>query len=406
MPPHLIIAFAFGGDAVSAAWWLGPVLLGLWLFAMGASVGSFLNVVIYRLPAGLNLSHPGSRCPLCLHPIRLRDNIPVLGWLLLGGSCRDCQAPISPRYPLVESLVGLMALSLGLVEVLYLAGNLPDPPIYLQRASHISFTLETLALLVVLHVACLATITAAAFMQWDRVQVPGRLFLPLIVLALLATLVYPELRPIPAAPLSESLFRPLAPSASPRLFSLLSGLLDSLAALAILGAAGTAVRIAARRLARAASVREFPWPVALVALGLVGGWQWAAWVLAFGSCCWLGQTFLARLTHWGRGGTPAVWLLVANWAALLGWFLLHDLRWRRLISEFTRDFGLPAGLLAGGMLLASLAAAFALPDPERVLPALAPSQPIDAAEENADSDDKAAERTTLPSATADEGAVE
>src|SRR5687768_10197877 len=70
------------------------VSLGLWLFCIGASVGSFLNVVVYRLPRGLNLVHPASRCPSCLHPIRLRDNIPILSWLLLGGKCRDCRAPI------------------------------------------------------------------------------------------------------------------------------------------------------------------------------------------------------------------------------------------------------------------------------------------------------------------------
>src|SRR5204862_5171534 len=74
------------------------VFLYGWLFCVGACVGSFLNVVVYRLPRGKNLAHPGSTCPQCGHAIRLYDNIPLLSWLLLGGHCRDCRSRISPRY--------------------------------------------------------------------------------------------------------------------------------------------------------------------------------------------------------------------------------------------------------------------------------------------------------------------
>ena len=74
------------------------------LFLLGSCIGSFLNVVVWRLPRGESLSHPASACPACGHPIRKRDNIPVLSWLLLRGRCRDCGAPISPRYPIVEAL--------------------------------------------------------------------------------------------------------------------------------------------------------------------------------------------------------------------------------------------------------------------------------------------------------------
>jgi leader peptidase (prepilin peptidase) / N-methyltransferase len=66
--------------------------------------GSFLNVVIYRLPRGLNLARPPSTCPRCGARIRPYDNIPLLSYLLLGGKCRQCRAPISPIYPLVEAL--------------------------------------------------------------------------------------------------------------------------------------------------------------------------------------------------------------------------------------------------------------------------------------------------------------
>lgn len=82
----------------------------LWLFAalVGAALGSFLNVCVYRLPEGLSVVRPRSRCPSCETPIRARDNLPVLGWLLLRGRCRACGARISAQYPLVELTVAAL----------------------------------------------------------------------------------------------------------------------------------------------------------------------------------------------------------------------------------------------------------------------------------------------------------
>jgi leader peptidase (prepilin peptidase)/N-methyltransferase len=75
--------------------------------AVGGMVGSFLNVVAYRVPRGQSVVTPGSRCPGCDHPIAPYDNVPVLSWLLLRGRCRRCGEPISPRYPAVELLTAL-----------------------------------------------------------------------------------------------------------------------------------------------------------------------------------------------------------------------------------------------------------------------------------------------------------
>ena len=72
----------------------------------GLAVGSFLNVVIYRVPVGESVVSPPSKCQACGSPIRNRHNVPVLGWLVLGGRCYDCKAPISARYPLVEAATG------------------------------------------------------------------------------------------------------------------------------------------------------------------------------------------------------------------------------------------------------------------------------------------------------------
>jgi leader peptidase (prepilin peptidase) / N-methyltransferase len=84
------------------------VLVSCFVFAFGAAVGSFLNVVIYRIPAGLSLLHPPSRCPQCMRRLKAHDNVPVLGWLWLKGRCRYCQTRISPRYPLVEAATGIL----------------------------------------------------------------------------------------------------------------------------------------------------------------------------------------------------------------------------------------------------------------------------------------------------------
>jgi leader peptidase (prepilin peptidase)/N-methyltransferase len=89
---------------------------------LGLAVGSFLNVVVWRVPRGESVVHPPSACPACGHAIRARDNVPVLGWVLLRGRCRDCASPISARYPTVEALTAVlfvvMALRFGLDPVL------------------------------------------------------------------------------------------------------------------------------------------------------------------------------------------------------------------------------------------------------------------------------------------------
>lgn len=74
----------------------------------GLVIGSFLNVVIWRVPRGESIVTPGSACPSCGHEIRAYDNIPLLSWLILRGRCRDCGEPISPRYPIVELTTGLL----------------------------------------------------------------------------------------------------------------------------------------------------------------------------------------------------------------------------------------------------------------------------------------------------------
>lgn len=107
--------FAFWLDSPSGA----GAIIGL-TSLLGAMVGSFLNVVAHRVPRGETVIHGRSHCPACNATIRARDNVPVLGWLLLRGRCRDCGAAIPARYPLVEAGCGLLA---GVIAAAELGGG-------------------------------------------------------------------------------------------------------------------------------------------------------------------------------------------------------------------------------------------------------------------------------------------
>lgn len=131
------------------------------LFALlfGLLIGSFLNVVIHRVPRRESIVAPRSRCPECATTIRARDNVPVLSWLLLRGRCRDCGAAIHARYPLVEALTGL--LWAGVVLVAW------DDP------ADIALGLGLVTLLVPM-----------TFIDLDHRLIPNRLLAPFAVLAL------------------------------------------------------------------------------------------------------------------------------------------------------------------------------------------------------------------------------
>jgi leader peptidase (prepilin peptidase)/N-methyltransferase len=81
------------------------------VLVLGCAIGSFLNVVIYRVPADLSLWWPPSRCPKCFHELGVTENIPVFGWLRLGGRCAHCRTPISARYPIIEAITGAIFLA-------------------------------------------------------------------------------------------------------------------------------------------------------------------------------------------------------------------------------------------------------------------------------------------------------
>ncbi len=102
----------------------------IWAFIMAATVGSFLNVCIHRLPRDESIVRPRSRCPQCMKAIAWYDNIPIVSYLVLRGKCRSCGTRISPIYPLVEALTGVLA-----VAILHRYGVGPDAAVYFAFAS-------------------------------------------------------------------------------------------------------------------------------------------------------------------------------------------------------------------------------------------------------------------------------
>lgn len=140
-------------------------MLGTMALAMGAATGSFLNVVIYRLPAGESVVWPRSHCLRCGRVIPWYDNIPVLSWIVLRGRCRECKEPFSVRYPMVELLTALLLLSLSL----RFGWNL--------------------ALLFAFYFAC--SLLVVTYIDLDHRIIPDRITLPGIAVGLLLALVAP-----------------------------------------------------------------------------------------------------------------------------------------------------------------------------------------------------------------------
>lgn len=120
---------------------------------IGLAVGSFLNVVIHRVPAGLSVVRPASACPGCGTEIRARDNIPVLSWILLRGRCRNCGTGISLRYPLVEAGTGLAFVAVAVYFLpridAALGSGLTAPGAFLELLAFLALAALTIALAII-----------------------------------------------------------------------------------------------------------------------------------------------------------------------------------------------------------------------------------------------------------------
>lgn len=160
------------------------------VFAFGAIVGSFLNVVILRMPEGLNIVTPPSRCPKCNHRLKWHENLPILGWIRLGGKCASCKLPISPQYPMIEALVAIV---FTLVYVLYFMVNPRHPhwitdfiPEWSTRLG-----LENSWPLLILHFVLLAALLAMTVIDARTYTIPIQITWTVTIFAFLVHAIMP-----------------------------------------------------------------------------------------------------------------------------------------------------------------------------------------------------------------------
>jgi leader peptidase (prepilin peptidase)/N-methyltransferase len=167
--------------------WPVHAVMMLGLFAIGTVVGSFLNVCIYRIPWEKSVIWPASHCPRCLHPIAPQDNIPVLSWVALRGECRQCGAPISVRYPLIELLVGLLFAAVYLTDVVY-ASKIPWGVLPTWVTLRVAY-----------HTCLVALLVAATFTDYDLTIIPDEFTYTGMAVGIGLGVLFPEIRLEPSS---------------------------------------------------------------------------------------------------------------------------------------------------------------------------------------------------------------
>lgn len=230
-------------------------------FLWGAMLGSFLNVVVHRMPRGASVVHGRSHCPRCGATVRARDNVPVVGWLLLRGRCRDCAAWISARYPLVEAGCGLLVTAIAAVDLVH--GGVDR---MLVRGEWLPWA----------HFA-FHGITALTLLAWVLIaaaggRVPGTAALGAVIAAGLAAGAVPAVLPCGVLPTGG-----VWPAEQPRLAALVAW------------AAGTAAGWVASGGARSR------FHAALTLLGAAGGWQVVTVVTAVAAVGRVGRRWMEQI---------------------------------------------------------------------------------------------------------------
>ena len=308
-------------------WW-GNTLLALWLWSFGANVGSFMNVVIFRVPAGMSVVHPGSKCPKCLNHIAWYDNIPVLSWLWLRAKCRYCALPISSRYPTIEVLVAVVFLILAFVQPISGGANVPVIGGQYRRGLDVA-----LWLMFAYQALLLCVLICAVMIRYDRQRTPRRLYTPALFVGVVAPFVWALLPMLKTSfqfgwfPLRPVVFHSFADLDTANGVAFLPwqvSLLNSLFGLIVGLSLGLLVASLGKGSRRRLIAAEVP-AVALV--GLFLGWQAVCALVAVASISDLFCTIGTRLS--GRG-TRVPW--TAHLAALS---FLYLLCWGWMVEHFS-----------------------------------------------------------------------
>jgi leader peptidase (prepilin peptidase)/N-methyltransferase len=184
----------------------GEAMVTACFFALGANLGSFLNVVVWRMPLGKSIVHGDSRCPVCSTKIASRDNIPIFGWLGLGGQCRACGTEISSRYPIVEAITGAVFLLFYFVELISGGANLPVRGINTYRGVLwiIMYPKWDVIGLYLYHCYLFCLLLVLTLMALDRSRIPRRLLIFAFTVSIGLPLAFPDLALVPVWPSSTA----------------------------------------------------------------------------------------------------------------------------------------------------------------------------------------------------------
>ncbi len=311
-------------------------LVAVWFFVFGSMVGSFINVVVWRMPRGVSVVSRGSACPYCQARIRLADNIPVFGWIKLGGRCRVCRLPISPRYPIVEAVFGLVFLLMFFVELQSAGANLPGGQRYISRGilQVIVSTKWDLILIYVFHMTLLVMLMTWSLMAWDGSRIPVKTVSFALLVGFAVPWFFPYVHPVPWIDDADQWFTE---------FPWLQRTVTAFLGLACGFIIGSLLQAMLDGTASPGSRDGLAVTVALATIGLFTGWQLVTYVvLQFGilislrdfgvyskrmpACGWLTLATLMAICFWRRlevpDHGPASWLemgCAASWGLLLTW---------------------------------------------------------------------------------------
>ena len=323
---------------------LVDLTVAVWCFWVGSSIGSFLNVVAWRMPRGESINGR-SHCPRCQNTLKSRDNFPVFGWLMLAGRCRSCGLPISKRYPIVELVVGLCLLVVGIGQLYAL--SLPHQRAWIANGPLWAPQVSPVVLFVLFyHVFGITISFAFGLIRFDQHRLPSRLVAWGILPLVLAMIGYPVLTVVS--------WRMLGDVSSPK-FTGVSWHIDAgMRVLTAIAAATIAARTLARGLCPAADPKQDPLGadtrrlmdlIGVIAVpAILVGWQSMLAILVICSLLApLVNRFLRESTD--RFGSFAITVPIVLSLHLFLWRLLHGFWWWP--SEHSR----PGVLIAWGVLL-------------------------------------------------------
>lgn len=318
------------------------------LFILGLCIGSFLNVCIHRFPSKLRLldqlkaltSH-GSGCPRCASAIKWRDNLPLIGWLLLLGKCRNCKRAISPRYPLVELLTGVLFVLLYQMEMppdfwgRVGEGGLsnPDGP---QNITTLNSVAVWLHIRYVMHTAMICCLIVATFIDFELRIIPDGCTVPMMLFAVIVSSVCGQTFIVPLwfqdASVAKTLHAISPDWLRPVLFSWdclpfamqhphVHGFLVSIAGLIVGGGLVWMVRLAGFWVLHQEAM-GFGDVVLMGMIGSVIGWQPVTAVFFLAPVLAIFAALLAWATQRDREIPYGPWLSLATLAMILGWSYL------------------------------------------------------------------------------------